>query len=452
MTINADFTREFPARLRAAGVVGAGGAGFPACVKAVSGAEYVLVNAAECEPLLKKDRTLLERDPEKVFDGLELMMRSTGASAGVVGIKKKHEKIIKRLESIARTRRNVSVAPLGDYYPAGDEHCLVCDITGRVVPMGGIPIDVGCVVCNVETLYNAALSDKQPVTEKYLTVTGAVKRPCTIKVPVGITYAEAVEIAGGLKIRHAAGIDGGAMMGKVITDFGVLVRKTSAGIIVLPRDHPLIVKKAQTRPVFSRIGRSACDQCSFCTELCPRYLLGHAVQPHRAMRGLMFAASGGKSHSEYALLCSECSLCSLYSCPENLNPREVCAASRADLREMKVGFKNSALNKGQVPAAHPVREERKVPVSKLIKRLGLADYDVDAPWLEHDYKPSRVRIALSQHIGVPCSPKVSVGDLVKKGWMIGDVPADKPGTPVHASISGGISKVNEKYIEIEAMK
>ncbi len=445
-----DFTREFSGRLRAAGVVGAGGAGFPACVKAQNRAEYVLVNAAECEPLLKKDQKLLESYPEKVFDGLELMMRSTGASAGFIGIKKKHEKIINRLESIARVRKNISVAPLGDYYPAGDEQCMVYDVTGRVVPMGGIPLDVGCVVCNVETLYNAALSDKQPVTDKYITVTGAVKKPCTIKVPVGITYAEAVEIAGGLKIRYAAGIDGGPMMGRVITDFSTLVTKTSGGLIVLPKDHPLIVKKAQARPIFSRIGRSVCDQCSFCTELCPRYLLGHTLQPHRAMRSLMFSGGGRKLHSEYALLCCECSLCSLYSCPENLNPREVCIASKADLREAKVGFKNSALNKGAAAAPHPVREERKVPVSKLVKRLGLADYNTDAPFLEHDYKPGRVRISLSQHIGVPCSPAVSVGDRVKKGCVVGDLPADKTGTPVHASIDGRISKVNEKYVEIVA--
>jgi len=450
MTINADFTREFSARLRASGVVGAGGAGFPAYVKAQSRAEYVLVNAAECEPLLKKDQKLLEYYPEKIFDGLELMMRSTCASKGIVGIKKKHEKIIKRLQEIARTRKNISVALLGDYYPAGDEHCLVYDITGRVVPMGGIPIDVGCVVCNVETLYNAALSDTRPVTEKYITVTGAVKRPCTIKVPVGITYAEAIEIAGGLKIRYAAGIDGGPMMGRVITDLNTLVTKSSGGIIVLPKDHPLIVKKAQSRPVFSRIGRSACDQCSLCTELCPRYLLGHALQPHRAMRSLMFTGGGSKLHSEFALLCCECSLCALYSCPENLNPREICVSSKADLREMKLGFKNSVLNTGRATAPHPVREERKVPVSKLIKRLGLADYNVDAPYAENDYKPARVRIALLQHVGVPCSSSVKAGDRVKKGAIVGDVPADKLGTPVHASIDGKISKVNDRYVEITA--
>ena len=155
-------------------------------------------------------------------------------------------------------------------------------------------------------------------------------------------------------------------------------------------------------------------------------------------------------HSEYALLCCECSLCSLYSCPENLNPREVCVASKADLREMKVGFKNSALNKGGAAVPHPVREERKVPVSKLVKRLGLADYNTDAPFLEHNYKPARVRILLNQHIGVPCSPKVNMGDPVKKGAVVGDVPADKLGVPVHASIDGKVSKVNEKYVEIES--
>ncbi|MBU2574312.1 MAG: SLBB domain-containing protein [Elusimicrobia bacterium] len=448
--MNDDFSREFSRALRAAGVVGAGGAGFPAYIKAQSRAEYALANAAECEPLLKKDQMLLEYFPERIFDGLELMMRSTGAGAGIIAVKKKHEKIIKRLEETARNRRNISIGRLGDYYPAGDEQCLVYELTGRVTPMGGLPLDVGCVVNNVETLYNAAAGGKAPVTEKFVTIAGAVKTPCTIKVPVGITYAEAVEIAGGLKVAQAAGIDGGAMMGKVITDFGTVINKASGGLIVLPKNHPLIVRKAQGRAVFARIGRSVCDQCSFCTELCPRYLLGHSVQPHRAMRSLLFAGAGRRIHSEFALLCCECSLCTLYSCPEGLNPKEVCVSGKGDLRDMKINFKNSALNTGKASLPHPVREERKVPVSKLIKRLGLAEYDTDAPYLEHGYKPARVRISLNQHIGVPCSPTVGIGQSVAKGELIGDVPADKLGCPVHASIDGKVSKINDKYVEIES--
>jgi Na+-translocating ferredoxin:NAD+ oxidoreductase RnfC subunit len=240
------------------------------------------------------------------------------------------------------------------------------------------------------------------------------------------------------------------MMGKVITDFNVAVTKASGGLIVLPKDHPLVLKKALGRPAFSRIGRSTCDQCSFCTELCPRYLLGHSIQPHRAMRALTFSGGMHKVHSEYALLCCECSLCSLYACPENLSPRDVCVAAKSDLREMKKGFKNSALNTGREARPHPVREERKVPVSKLIKRLGLADYNSDAPYLEHDYRPRRVRIYMSQHVGVPCAPTVAVGQSVKKGDVAGNLPADKLGCPVHASIDGKVSKVNEKYVEITA--
>jgi Na+-translocating ferredoxin:NAD+ oxidoreductase RnfC subunit len=315
--------------------------------------------------------------------------------------------------------------------------------------MGGIPLDTGCVVFNVETLYNAASAGRTPVIEKYLTVAGAVLRPCTIKVPIGISYAEVIEIAGGLKTAGAACVDGGPMMGKVITDFSSPVNKCTGGLVMLPKDHPLIAKKAMSRPAFSRIGRSVCDQCSFCTELCPRYLLGHSIQPHRAMRSLQFSGGGAKLHSEYALLCCECSLCSLYSCPENLSPRDVCAAAKADLREMKAGFRSSALNSGRAVSAHPVREGRKVPISRLIRRLGLAGYNVDAPYLDHNYKPRRVRIQLSQHIGTSCKPAVGPGQSVKKGDIVGDLTADQPGCPVHASIDGKISKVNDFYVEIE---
>ena len=444
------FSEEFSKSLRAAGVVGAGGAGFPSYVKAQAKAEFVLVNAAECEPLLKKDQKILEYFPEKVFDGLELLMRAAGASRGVLCIKKKHEKIIPRLKEIAKARRNTSVLEMGDYYPAGDEQCLVLEATGRVVPPGGIPLDVGCVVGNVETLYNAAFAPR-PVTETFVTVNGAVKKPATFRVPVGVTWRECVELCGGFAVKDPAYIDGGPMMGKVRTDFDLPLVKASGGIIVLPKDHPLIVKKAQGRPTFTRIGRSACDQCSFCTEFCPRYLLGHNVQPHRVMRTMLF--SGGpehKLHSQYGLLCCECSLCSLYSCPEGLNPREACIAAKGDLREAKIGFRNSQLNTGRKPEPHPVRDFRKVPVSRLVRRLGLEDYNKDAPWTDAGYKPGKVKILMSQHIGAPCAPVVKEGQRVERGAVVGDVPADKLGCPVHASVSGTVGKVNEKYVEIYA--
>jgi Na+-translocating ferredoxin:NAD+ oxidoreductase RnfC subunit len=429
------FQQEFAARLRAAGVVGAGGAGFPAYVKAGGRAEFVLVNAAECEPLLKKDQKLLELHAEKVFDGLELMMKAVGASAGVFGIKRKHEKLVKRLEEIARNRRDISVGPMGDYYPAGDEQCLVAELTGRIVPAGGIPLDVGCVVSNVETLYNAARAGETPVVEKWITVAGAVRTPATFKVPVGVTYAEAVELCGGATAKDPVGIDGGPMMGKVIPDFSTLINRASGGLIVLPREHPLVQKKAQPRAVFSRIGRSACDQCSFCTEFCPRYLLGHPIEPHKAMRSLEFTMMG-ESNFIGTQFCCECNLCSMMACPEDLDPKNVCTQNKRRL---------AAEGRKWEVEANPVRAElhldnRRVPIGRLIRKLGLFTFV---------NKARRVVLPLKQHVGAPAEPTVGAGDMVKLGDVVAKPTGGKLGAVIHASIAGRVKSVDGSIV-IEA--
>jgi Na+-translocating ferredoxin:NAD+ oxidoreductase RnfC subunit len=439
---------ELVNKIKTAGIVGAGGAGFPSYVKANSQCETVILNAAECEPLLKKDQIILDLYSEEVIKGMYLLMQSTGARRGIIGIKKKHEKLIEKLEKIC-SKTNISVFKLGDFYPAGDEFCLVYETTGKVIAPGEIPLNVGCVVNNVETVYNIALSDKKPVIEKFITITGAVKKPATIKVPVGITFSQAIEFCGGFTVKNPAAIDGGPMMGKVITDFENVVTKTSAGLIVLPLEHPLIKKKSQQQTQFTKIGRSACDQCSLCTELCPRYMLGHLVQPHKVMRSLLFSAKDSKIHSEFALLCCECSLCSLYSCPEGLNPREVCIYAKANLKEMKINLKNSSLSP-ILRQVHPLREFRKTPVKKLIKKLNLSDYDKPAPYMDFDYKPKKVKILLSQHIGSIAKPIVKLGDFVKKGDIIGEIENGALGCPVHSSIDGKIVNLNDRYVEIEA--
>lgn len=443
-----EFNREnFIKQIRNAGIVGAGGAGFPSYVKANSNAEIVILNAAECEPLLKKDQIILDLFTDEVINGMKLLMKSVGAKKGIIGIKKKHEKLVEKLEKVCRDTE-ISVFKLGDFYPAGDEFCLVYETTKRIIPPGAIPLNVGCVVNNVETVYNISLAWKTPVTEKFITVSGAVKKPATFKLPVGTTYREAVELCGGFTVKKPVGIDGGPMMGKVIDNFDAPVTKTSSGVIVLPESHPLIKKKTQGTLQFSRIGKSACDQCSFCTEFCPRYMLGHAIQPHKVMRSLLFNPKDSKIHDEYALLCCECSLCSLYSCPEQLNPREVCIKSKSNLREMKINIKNSKVSEMGRKEVHPLREFRKVPVKKLIKKLGLSDYDMPAPYTDFDYRPEKVKILLSQHIGVPLKPVVNKGERVIKGQKIADLNENELGSPVHSSINGTVTEINSKYIEI----
>ncbi len=143
-----------------------------------------------------------------------------------------------------------------------------------MIPPAGIPLDVGCVVNNVETLYNIAKADEEiPVTEKFICVAGAVKNPSSFFVPVGTSFKDVLKHVGGVTVKDFGLFVGGVMMGNLTFNLDEVVTKTTAGIIVLPREHYLIKRKNQPEQNWHRIGKSACDQCSFCTEFCPRYLL-----------------------------------------------------------------------------------------------------------------------------------------------------------------------------------
>ena len=218
--------------VREAGVVGAGGAGFPTHVKLAGRAEYVLANGAECEPLLHKDAELTQTYTEQVIKGMELSMRATGADKAIFGIKAKRAKTVAALEEATRGN-GIKIQLFGDYYPAGDEFVLVYECTGRLIPAGGIPLQVGAVVHNSETLYNMAeAAEGRPVTKKVLTVTGEVKEPMSMAVPVGITLREAIDIAGGPTTSDFAVFVGGLMMGKIVQDLSQPVTKTTGGLIV----------------------------------------------------------------------------------------------------------------------------------------------------------------------------------------------------------------------------
>ncbi len=434
-------------RIKDAGVVGAGGAGFPTHIKAEAKAEIVIANGAECEPLLQKDKEIMRTRAEAVLAGLELMVSATGAAKGVLGVKAKHKELVSDLKKLIGKRKRLELKTLGDYYPAGDEFSLVYEVTGKLIPPGGIPIQIGAVVSNVETLANIAAGE--PVTETSFTVAGAVNSPCTVTVPVGSSFAEAIDLAGGPTLSEFSILDGGAMMGKVATDASKPVTKTTGGLIVLPKDHILIRRKSAPRSQYTQIGRSACDQCSFCTEFCPRYLLGYDIQPHQVMKGLGFAPDKKKLLNEWALLCCECSLCSLYACPENLDPKNICVSTKGDLRGTGVTWKEAALNAGKAPKPHPMLEYRKVPISRLTQRLGLDPYKADAPLLEERVSVKRVVIPLKQHVGAPAVAAVAAGKRVRKGDLIGEIPEGRLGARVHASIDGKVQSVGESVV-IEA--
>ena len=271
-----------------AGVVGAGGAGFPAHIKAKSRVEFMLANGAECEPLIHKDYELMLNHPQEIIEGMKLMMDATSAHKGYFGIKAKNVRAIDAIQNCIGSA-NIEMSQLGDFYPSGDEYELVYHATKRLIPPHGIPLDIGCVVNNVETLYNIYNAENGiPVTKKFITVAGAVKNPSSFFAPVGISFRELIEYAGGVKEAEYGIFISGLLMGKLTFDLNDVITKTTAGIIILPRDHYMIQRMERDDHSMNRIGKSACDQCSYCTEFCPRYLLGYDVQPHKVMRSLVF--------------------------------------------------------------------------------------------------------------------------------------------------------------------
>jgi len=433
--------------VRQAGVVGAGGGGFPTHVKLQAKAEIVIVNAAECEPLLHKDKEILQAYPDKVFRGLELAMQAVSAQRGVLGIKRKHAKLIGMLREKLPAHTNVTLAELSDSYPAGDEFILVYDTTGKVIPPGGLPLHVGAMVINVETAMNIADAVEKPVTEKFLTVGGAVAEPATYKVPIGISYKEVVDAAGGVTADDPAILVGGAMMGTLSLDFSEPVTKTCTGLVVLPKDHMLIQKRMWSEKQVRQIGRSACDQCSFCTEFCPRYLLGHPIEPHKAMRSLGFSLVG-ESLVVGTLFCCECNLCSLYACPEDLDPRNVCVLSKQQLRREGKDWPQAPTEPHRVVNVMPFR---RVPIKKLSRRIGLWSYRDIGPLRSGagaEFHPKKVVLPLKQHAGAPAEPIVKPAQKIRCGEMIARIPEGKLGANLHASIDGVIESVDQTKIVI----
>jgi len=304
-------------------------------------------------------------------------------------------------------------------------------------------------VMNVETALNVAHSPSRPVTEKFLSIAGAVAEPVTLRVPVGVTLAECVAAAGGPTTGDANYVVGGVMMGYLEEDHQALVDKTTGGVIVLPAGNIVVRRRRQDWRQIQRIGRSACDQCSFCTELCPRYLLGHPIEPHRAMRSLQFTLIGERNVQGTAFCC-ECNLCSLYACPEDLDPKNVCAENKHRRLAAKQRWENPPFNPAR-PAA--LLAGRKAPMRRLMQKLGLAGFRNVGPLNPELLATRKVGIKLKQHTGAPCEATVKVGQAVKTGDEVGRPPVTngKPalGAPVHASIDGVVSGLGDGVVWIE---
>jgi propanediol utilization protein pduS len=434
-------------KIKSAGVIGAGGAGFPTHVKLASKADYILMNAAECEPLLRVDQQIMDVCCDDIIHGFEMAGRLVEAKKAIIGIKYKHKQVIQKLrQRILQLNLDdyISVHELKDIYPAGDEQVLVYELTGKVVPEMGIPINVGCVVVNSETCLNIYNSMNDiAVTESYITIAGDIDEPCTLKVPVGTPLRKLFELANINNIEDYGVIDGGPMMGPLLSNLEISVTKKSKGYILLKKEHSLIKNKSVDQAQAKKLNRGSCEQCRMCTDLCPRYLLGHNLQPHKMVRIQAYNLDD-ITGQQTAQLCVQCNLCELFSCPIGIKPMHANNYFRAKL--LNQGIKYSASK--EVFEIRNNRDFRLVSTKRLIARLGLYNYDRPAPLLNKELDISEVKIATRQHVGAPAKPIVSLGDNVVKGQLIGTIQENSLGANIHSSINGVVVDVNDSYITI----
>lgn len=438
---------DVAAKVRSAGVVGAGGAGFPTHVKLDAHPEFVIVNGAECEPLLRVDQLLGAAYAEELLDALERVRAAVGARRAIYGLKDKYHDTVDALRGVIARYPDIEIKTLRNTYPAGDEQVLVYETIGRVVPEGGIPLAVGAVVLNVETLLNIGLALRDiPVTEKYVTVAGAVRAPATIRFPIGVSVREAIDDCGGTDLEAYAVIDGGPMMGKTVAP-DAPITKTTKGLLVVPEDHPWVSAKNRGIERMMRVAKIACCHCMLCTEVCPRYQLGHNLHPDKLMRLASYNTTAERdAAATEAFLCCECGLCEL-GCIMDLQPWKLNQELKRRLSAL--GIKNPHRNAPQTVRAF--REHKLYPVPKLVRRIAMSRYDGPAPLRGgYDRVPERVVLPLRQSLGAPSVPCVAAGDLVRKGDPVADIPQGALGSRLHSSIDGRVAEVREDAVVVES--
>ncbi|MDY3971261.1 MAG: 4Fe-4S dicluster domain-containing protein [Clostridia bacterium] len=431
-----------------AGIVGAGGAGFPTHRKFSDKVKQIIVNAAECEPLMMVDHHLLEHHLQALVDTLNILIDTMGADEAIIGIKGKNmhlldEKIVASLEG---TRVHIKEIP--DIYPAGDEVVLTYETTGKIIPEGAIPVMVGVMVINVETVYNihCAITKGQPVTQKYITIGGDTKEDITIKAPVGMKIKELLEAAGYGDLEGKEIINGGPMMGKLVDIENDVVTKTTKGLLIFPVTHSIIQRKKRPMAMTLKRASAACCNCTMCSDMCPRNLLGYDLHVHKTVRATSHSEVTDAESFLQSALCCGCGVCTVIACQQMLDPQAISM-------EVKGQLGRQGLRRQNNKAPEKVREERAsrlVSSSVLIDRLGIRKYvksKVERKYM--DFEPNTVYIELKQHVGKPASATVKVGDKVKVGDVVAQTAYEDLGTTMHASIDGTIKSVTDRFVIIE---
>ena len=423
------------------GILGGGGAGFPSYAKLAEGADLLVINGAECEPLLYTDYILLKDEMSLVLSGISTVLSSTGIPKALIAIKNHTAKRLGVADG-ERLSDGIYISVLPDVYPMGDEISLIYQAAGRLIQPGKLPITEGVIVYNVETMYNLGRSIRfsEPVTKKWLTIGGDIKNPIVIKVPIGTKISDIFNKFNiTVSERHTV-IDGGPSMGKVINPSTYCVTKTTKGILILPNDTQAIISKQVNLDMAVARAETACCQCTRCTDMCPRYMLGYPLEPHKMVRTAMGVAEIMPEMVLSATLCCGCGICESLACNQGISPKAVITNYKGLLAKNKLRFSSS-----EEFEVRSERDYRMVPSAKWLSMLGITKFDKVAEFSGEHNDFNRVEISLNSHIGAPSIPCVKDGDTVGEGDIIAN-PSSGLSLPQHATISGVVTLGNNKII------
>lgn len=302
--------------VKAAGIVGLGGAGFPNHVKLMpkdaAAIDYVIVNGAECEPYLTSDYRMMLECPEKIVEGVKIILQLFDNAKGVIAVENNKPEGIAKLQKLVEKEDRIEVMPLQVKYPQGAERNLIYAVTGRKINSTKLPADAGCIVDNVDTVIaiQMAVAESTPLMRRIFTITGTgIENPGNYEVKIGTSYAELVEAAGGLKEGTQKVVSGGPMMGMALSTLDVPIVKTSSALTCMLKDEVAAYEE------------SACIRCGRCVEACPSRLV-----PQK----LMEAAENfdlARFEALHGMECYECGSCT-YACPAKRPLTQACKQMR----------------------------------------------------------------------------------------------------------------------------
>lgn len=319
-TIDSIEPEDIANHVKECGIMGLGGATFPTHIKLSPPEDKlidtVIINGAECEPYLTADQKIMELEPEKVVQGLLLAMKAVNAPKGFIAIEDNKPRAIEIMSEAVSAHEGVEVAVLKTKYPQGDEKRIIDAVTKRIVPSGGLPMDIGVVVINAYTAHSVAeaVLHGKPLYERMVTVTGhAIANPVNIFTRIGVTIKDLMEQAGGFKEAPGKVVVGGPMMGDAQATIDTPVTKGLGGFLVMTK------AEAAPQKVYP------CLKCGKCVDICPVFLQPLYLQ-QLALNGVE-----DKLDEYHIFDCIECGSCS-YICPSR---RPLVEAIRLGKRELK---------------------------------------------------------------------------------------------------------------------